>query len=132
MHRVTPTFYRSAQPDKREFAQLVRQYGIRTVISLRAFHSDRPLLEGLPVRSYDIAMHTWHIEDEDVVAALRDLRRAIKRGPVLVHCEHGADRTGLVTALYRIIYQGWDKEEAIEEMQGGHFGFHDVWINIPA
>jgi hypothetical protein len=32
LHRVTPTFYRSAQPDKREFAQLVRRYGIRTVI----------------------------------------------------------------------------------------------------
>jgi protein tyrosine/serine phosphatase len=56
----------------------------------------------------------------------------MRRGPTLVHCEHGADRTGLVTALYRIAYQGWNKNAAIDELENGNFGFHDVWINIPA
>jgi protein tyrosine/serine phosphatase len=76
-------------------------------------------------------MHTWHIEYEDVVGALRALRVSIAKGPTLLHCEHGADRTGLITALYRIVYQGWDKPAAIDEMLNGDFGFHDVWINIP-
>ncbi len=68
------------------------------------------------------------LRHEDVAAAIRDLRRAMKRGPVLVHCEHGANRTGLVTALSTASsIKAPDKEEAIEEMQGGHFGFHDVW-----
>jgi len=131
LHRVAHNFYRSAQPDRAGFEHLTRRYQVRTVISLRAFHSDAPLLAGLPVRSYDVPMHTWHIEYEDVTFALRTLRRELKRGPVLLHCEHGADRTGLVTAFYRIIYQGWDKKSAIAEMRGGDFGFHDVWVNIP-
>lgn len=131
LHRVAHDFYRSAQPDRAGFASLVRRYHVRTVISLRAYHSDAPLLAGLPVRSYDVPMHTWHIEYEDVTGALRTLRRELKRGPVLLHCEHGADRTGLVTAFYRIVYQGWDKKSAIAEMLGGDFGFHDVWMNIP-
>lgn len=132
LHRVAPNFYRSAQPDADGFRALVKRYGIRTVISLRAFHSDEPLVAGLHLRRYDFPMHTWHIEREDVVGALRALRASMKLGPTLVHCEHGADRTGLISALYRIVYQGWDKEAALDELQHGDFGFHDIWINIPA
>ena len=76
-------------------------------------------------------MHTWHIEHEDVVGALRTLRLATQQGPTLLHCQHGADRTGLITALYRILYQGWSKDAALDEMQNGDFGYHDMWINIP-
>src|SRR5205085_812711 len=109
---------------------LVARYGIRTVISLRAFHSDEPLATGLPLRLYRFEMHTWHIEREDVVGALHTLRITMDQGPTLVHCEHGADRTGLISALYRILYQGWSREAALAELHGRGFGFHDMWINI--
>lgn len=131
LHRVAHNFYRSAQPDPQGFKAMVEKYGVRTIVSLRAFHSDEPLTTGLPVRLYDFPMHTWHIEREDVVGALRALRAATRHGPTLLHCEHGADRTGLITALYRILYQGWSKDAALDEMQNGDFGFHDMWINIP-
>ena len=43
------------------------------------------------------------------------------RRPVFIHCEHGVDRTGLVIALYRVIYQGWKPEAAKAEwVQLGH------------
>jgi hypothetical protein len=50
---------------------------------------------------------------------------------VLVHCHHGADRTGTMCALYRIAIQGWTKEDAIQEMVQGGYGFHEMWINLP-
>jgi len=131
LHQVAPNFYRSAQPDAQGFAELMERYGIRTVVSLRAFHSDKPLTKGLSLRLYDFPMHTWHIEREDVVGALRAVRLATQHDPTLLHCKHGADRTGLITALYRIVYQGWSKDAALDEMQNGDFGFHDMWINIP-
>ena len=34
--------------------------------------------------------------------------------------------------MYRIIVQGWTKEEAIREMMEGGFGFHEIWDNLPA
>jgi hypothetical protein len=33
-------------------------------------------------------------------------------------------------AIYRIAVQGWSKDEAIEEMTKGNFGFHEVWDNL--
>ena len=131
LYLVAPNFYRSSQPTTEGFKALIIRKRLRTVISLRAFHSDQPITQGLGLKLFDFQMHTWHIEREDVVGALRTLRSAIRQGPTLLHCEHGADRTGLVTALYRIAYQGWSKDAALEEMEHGDFGFHDIWVNIP-
>jgi hypothetical protein len=33
-------------------------------------------------------------------------------------------------AIYRIAVEGWTKEEAIEEMTKGDFGFHEIWDNL--
>jgi len=34
-------------------------------------------------------------------------------------------------AIYRIAVQGWSKDEAIEEMTKGGFGYHSIWQNLP-
>ena len=51
--------------------------------------------------------------------------------PVLVHCQHGADRTGSMCALYRIMRQGWKVEDAITEMKDGGYGYHSIWCHLP-
>jgi protein tyrosine/serine phosphatase len=78
-----------------------------------------------------IGINTWDINDNNVILALRTLRSAQQQGPVLLHCQHGADRTGLITAMYRILYQSWTKEQALEELTQGGYGYHSMWKNIP-
>jgi hypothetical protein len=131
LHQVEKNFFRSAQPDATGFKGLSTTHGVRTVVSLRAFNSDEALARGLDLKLAQIRINTWNIEGEDVVAALQNLRRASRDAPVLLHCQHGADRTGMISALYRILYQGWSKAAALEEMQNGMFGYHAVWGNIP-
>lgn len=128
---VEANFYRSAQPAPEGFKALVARKGLRTVVNLRATHSDDALTQGLGLRLFHFGMPAWHIEREDVAAALRTLRSETRAGPTLLHCTLGADRTGLVAALYRTLYHGWSKQEALAEMEHGNFGFHDIWINIP-
>jgi protein tyrosine/serine phosphatase len=74
---------------------------------------------------------TWSVGDTQVIAALKAIKAAEKDGPVLLHCLHGADRTGLVSAMYRILYQGWTKDQALQELTEGGYGYHALWKNIP-
>ena len=32
---------------------------------------------------------------------------------------------------YRIAIDGWTKQQAIEEMTQGGYGFHSIWRNLP-
>ncbi len=127
LFKVSDTLYRSAQPTDDGLRNL-RELGIVTVVNLRAFHSDRDELD--PELGYeDIHMKSWHPEREDAVAFLRIVTDP-KRAPVLLHCQHGADRTGAMTAIYRIAVQGWSKDDAIREMKDGGYGFHKIWGNL--
>lgn len=132
-HQVTTNLYRSGQPGETGFRLLAEQYGIRTVISLRTIGQDEPLTLGLGLRLLRFPLHAATIERDrkNIIAALRALRTATKQAPTLLHCEHGSDRTGLITALYRILYQNWSKAAALQEMQGKAYGFHTIWGNIP-
>ncbi|HDR9581935.1 TPA: dual specificity protein phosphatase family protein [Burkholderia stabilis] len=129
LHRITPTLYRSAQLSREDVPEL-QKLGIRKVISFRAFHADDTVLAGTHITMQRIRINTWYIRDEDMVTALKALRTADQDGPVLIHCQHGADRTGLVSALYRMVYQGWTREQALDELQHGGYGFHPIWQNI--
>lgn len=128
LHRITPNLYRCAQPTA-DGLRGAEAMGIKTVVSLRAFHSDKDEVESTKLRTRRIYFNTWHAEDEDVVRFLKIISDT-NAGPFLVHCKHGADRTGTMIAIYRMAVQGWTKEEAIQEMTKGNFGYHTVWKNL--
>lgn len=127
LHRVAPNLWRGAQPTEEGFRELERM-GVRTVLSLRGFHGDE-LPAGSPLAYERISFKTWHPEDEDVVRFLRIVSDPARQ-PVFVHCQHGADRTGTMCAIYRVACEGWTKEQALAEMVEGGFGFHSIWTNL--
>ncbi len=60
-------------------------------------------------------------EDLDIQAALLLMSEATPERPLFIHCEHGADRTGLLIALFRVVHQGWSPEDAHKEwVANGH------------
>ncbi|MEN8143227.1 MAG: tyrosine-protein phosphatase [Thermodesulfobacteriota bacterium] len=129
LHKISDKLFRSAQPTATGMKNLKKQ-GIETVINLRSFNSDREEI-GLTGLAYEhIYMKAWHPEKKEIIRFLQIVTNP-KRTPVLVHCQHGADRTGTMSAIYRIAVQGWTKEQAIKEMTTGGFGFHSVWENLP-
>jgi len=137
LNEVTPNLFRSAQPSTDGLAHLEGRHPLRpgarpikTVLSLRAFHEDESgFATPASVRYERIRFKTWHPEDEDIVKFLRIVTTPALQ-PVLVHCQHGSDRTGTMIAVYRIAIQGWSKEAAILEMTQGGYGFHPLWKNL--
>jgi len=126
-YKIDDKVYRSAQPDKKGFREL-KTLGIRNVLSFRDYHSDDEG-KGLGLNLFRVKMEAGDITTEKVVEALRIVRNA--EGPVLIHCWHGSDRTGLISAMYRIVFQGWSKNDAIDELMHGGYGYHSVYRNIP-
>ena len=87
LHRVSDTLYRSGQPTARGMKNL-KQMGIKTVVNLRSFHSDRDEIGDTGLAYERIFMKTWHPEREEAVRFLQIVTNP-KRTPVLVHCRTG-------------------------------------------
>ncbi len=129
LHKVTDNLYRSAQPTAEGMSNLA-ELGIKTVINLRDNHSDKDEIGELPLNARRIEIFTGNMKDEYVEEFL-SIVNDTSAVPVLVHCLHGADRTGTMCAMYRILCQGWTSDDAINEMENGGYGYHSIWSNIP-
>ena len=104
--------------------------GIKTVINLRG-RSEKDTVTDAPGLDFEhIAVDPFSNLTADEVTRFLRIVRDKNRTPVFVHCHYGADRTGALVAAYRIMIQGWTKDEAIREMTRGGFGFHEAWENL--
>lgn len=124
--KVSDILYRGEQPTPEGMHEL-KKMGVKTVVNLRSFNSDKSELKGTGLQYFHIWCKAWHPEDEDVVKFLQIMRDP-NNHPVFIHCQHGADRTGMMTAVYRIMHQGWKNEDAAKELH--NFGFHTIWTDI--
>jgi len=128
-HKVSDTLYRSAQPTSIGMKNL-KSMGIKTIVNLRSFHSDKDEIGKIEFTCEHIYMKAWHPEEKEIIRFLKIITNT-NQTPVLVHCMHGADRTGTLCAIYRIFIQNWTKKAAITEMTKGDFNFHKIWKNLP-
>jgi protein tyrosine/serine phosphatase len=130
VHTVVPgQLYRSAQLGKAHFARVIRDDGIRTIVNLRGAHAGAPwyddelaVSDSLHVVHYDFAMSAEHFVPAVRLDSLLALLRTAPR-PILIHCQSGADRSGLVAALYEKEIDGRPTAEADGQLsiRYGHF-----------
>ncbi len=127
--KLNDSIYRSGQPESSNIPYL-EQIGMKGVLNLRSHHSDKEILSGSGITDYTVEMKADAFTDKEIIKALQVIASSQK--PLLIHCKQGSDRTGVVIAMYRIIFQGWSKEQALNELQNGGYGFHDQYTNIPS
>lgn len=128
LFRVDEGLLRGAQPE-RDGYEALRSLGVRTVVNLRPGRSEAQECDEAGLGYEEVPMRAWRVRDEDVIRFLR-LATDPERQPVFVHCRRGADRAGVLVGAYRIVVQGWTREEAIREMVDGGYGFNSLWSNL--
>ena len=128
LYRVSPDLLRGAQPTDAGFAELKR-LGVRTVINLRAGRHEAGVSERNGLRYGEIPMRAWSFDESDVLRFL-EVAGSADAAPAFVHCRRGADRTGMLVAVYRVVVEGWTKEQALDEMIHGPYGYNPRWKKL--
>jgi len=91
--------------------------------------SDKDKVAGTGLMSVRFEMEPWRGDAEGVVDFLKVVTVTTNL-PAFVHCEFGADRTGLMCAMYRVVVCDWPKPDAIAEMKNGGFDFNPAWHDL--
>ena len=129
-YQISADVFRSEQPDVNLVPQL-KQNRIDVVINLRSRDLDSTQLKDQNLKLIHIPINTWSINREDLLQVMFEIQQAKAfEQKMLIHCYHGSDRTGASIAMYRIIFEDWSTQEALDEMKYGGYGFHPIWINI--
>ena len=125
VYRVSNELYRGGRL-RPAGAALLESMGVKTVVSLRLRRSDWKSVGCANLNHRQIPCKAWRPDECQVVQFLK-IATDENCQPVYVYCRHGADRTGMMCAVYRIVVQGWSKEEALCEMAQGPFDYHPIW-----
>jgi protein tyrosine phosphatase (PTP) superfamily phosphohydrolase (DUF442 family) len=113
--------YRAAQMDGPALAEAIRANGIKSILNLRGaavgdwYDAELSTSQQLGVKHFDYYMEAGQeMKDEQMERLVAIMRSAPK--PMLIHCKSGADRTGLVGALYLYSVEGKSAAAASGEL----------------
>ena len=130
--------YRSGQPRGLGLAW-VKHSGIRTLINLRNPHSD-----GTPEEKAFAAENGLNFYNFSIGSSHEDIAQTVERflaivddksnWPILVHCSRGKERSGVLSAVFRIEYDLWSNDQALQEtyrlgLEEGHMPIPENFIN---
>lgn len=144
---------RCGQPRVRDLEEIRVSHGLRTVVCARG--GTRHPLRGRWFRKEQvycsrqgIALEHMPFSDAATPPALvfdrfLEILARPERRPVLVHCEQGFHRTGILCAAYRLRMCGWPLAQTLDELRAYGFDFERPkrrplldallrWANIPA
>jgi hypothetical protein len=128
-HVVIPgAVYRSSQPSAERLEEIIKKYGIRTVVNFRGVdESARWYLDQCRVTS------RYGVSEEDIngssasrlpsIYHVRELVEILDRSeyPVLFHCNRGIDRTGMASAIALMLKANASLAEARKQI-GPRYG----------
>ena len=125
--RISQQLSRGGQPNPTGFEEL-KKMGIDIVVNLRhetdEIAREQALVQKQGMQYVSIPWRSKNNPSIEQIVQFLELLRANPDKKVFVHCEHGAQRTGVMVASYRISHDNWSGEQALHEME--QFGFHGM------
>lgn len=123
--KVDDYLYRGAQPRDDALTHL-KSLGIGTIVDLRGeFHGivdeERDRAHLLGMQFVNLPGNGWSNPPDDQIAKFFSLIQERPRRKIFIHCWLGGDRSGVFIAAYRIAFEGWTAEQAVDEMREFHY-----------
>ena len=125
-HRVEDQITRSGRPALDELR------GFKTIIDIetpgKAVSDEKKQAARLGIKFIASPLSVDYAPTNAQIYALISQMKNKDNQPLLIHCFHGEDRTGLVVGLYRVFVSGWTPEQAYQEMLDN--GFHPKFVSL--
>jgi protein tyrosine/serine phosphatase len=123
--------YRSAQLQGHQLEQVIAKYRIRSILNVRGaspgqswYDDEIVVAKNLHVAHFDYGLSASDPLSAGQVDEVLELIQKAPR-PILIHCQSGADRAGLVSALFLAVVAKKPINEAIGQLSllYGHFPY---------
>lgn len=122
-----PVLMRSPQPDGDDLIELQSEYGVKTIINLRApqvadwYVEEKLTAAQLGIDVIHIPVSSTRGPTQEQLEKFFNIVDDKDRWPILIHCQGGIHRTGIMVAYYRMKYDRWDPYQAVDEMRDNWF-----------
>ena len=119
-HQITDGVWRSNQPGPARIAALGKA-GIKTIVNLRGPRSDggwqleAEACKKAGITLMDFTVRSREAPSKEMLYDARELFNSLEK-PLLMHCKSGADRAGIMSALYMLIHERSPAREAIQQL----------------
>lgn len=121
LDQVAPGVWRSNQPSPQRLRQYRARLGLKSVINLRGsgaqgfYLFEAEACRDLGLTLHDLSFSARRAPTRSALLNALDLFAVVEK-PVLIHCKSGADRTGLMSALYLMAIEGRPLAEAQRQL----------------
>jgi len=116
LYEISENVYRSNQPFPWQIIADKKKRGIKTIINLRGVrHCSSYYLEKETCEKYNIKLINFPVTSRgtpkiETILAAKELFKEVEY-PIIMHCKSGADRAGLMSALFLIL----NKDKSVQE-----------------
>jgi protein tyrosine phosphatase (PTP) superfamily phosphohydrolase (DUF442 family) len=118
-YRMNDNYTRGSEPLRGGVGVLAR-LGIKTVVDLRSKYDRtddvRIAAERIGLAYRWVPMSVWDPPTDEEANQFVALVTDKSQGPFFVFCTDGVNRTGEMSAIYRVVSEGWSVAQAIKEM----------------
>ena len=108
LHQIDKNMWRSNQPSPKQIMLAHKKLGIKTILNLRGprvtggWQLEAEVCDSLGIELVNFRVRSRAAPEKEMLLKIPNLFSSIQ-GPTLLHCKSGADRAGLMSALYVII-----------------------------
>ncbi len=121
LHQIAPGVWRANQPSPRRLGIYQRKLGLKSVVNLRGgsqqgfYLFEAEICQKLGLTLHDVHFSARKAPKKKALLAMFDLFETLQK-PALIHCKSGADRTGLIAALYLLDVEHRSIDEAKQQL----------------
>ena len=125
---VDKGLYRSMAPASLAEMKALAKMGVKTIVNLQGdkkkIAQEAAWAKAVGIKHISIPLSGFWAPKDSQTNQIQKLMNDQSQRPLLFHCAHGMERTGVQAGLYRVFTQGWTPKKAYDEMKG--YGFHTI------